>query len=181
MARYLTAIFTVSFLSILYSVGVVDSKASAPLVVSNAAEGRVAERTGPEKPSYVLPKVFKHGDCSWIPAVALAAGWKSHQMPRLMHIVARESGCCPRRIGGSVVDANCNFIKMATMSHPSDSGLTQLNGVHWKPDHAQYAGLLCKRMDICTQEPLLDAFTNLKAAKLLHSVAGWQPWAVPAN
>lgn len=176
MARYFTAIFTATFLSILYSVGVVDSKASAPLVVSNASEGRVAE----EHP-FVLPQVFKHGDCSWVPSVALAAGWKSHQLPRLMHIVARESGCCPRRIGGSVVDANCKIIKMATLSHPSDSGLTQLNGVHWKPDHAQYAGLICKQMGICTQEPLLDALTNLKAAKLLHSVAGWQPWAVPAN
>lgn len=176
MARYLTAIISLSFLSILYSVGVVDSMASAPVVVSNAAEGRVAE-----EPAFMLPQVFKHGDCSWVPSVALAAGWKSHQLPRLMHIIARESGCCPRRIGGSVVDKNCGFIKMATMSHPSDSGLTQLNGCHWKPDHPQYAGLLCKQMGICTQEPLLDPFTNLKAAKLLHDVAGWQPWAIPVN
>ena len=173
MARYLTAIFTFSFISILYSVGVVDSLASAPTVPTNAAEGRITE-----EPAFVLPAVFKHGDCTWIPPVALAAGWKERQLPRLMHIIARESGCCPIRIGGSAVDANCNITKMVTMSHPSDSGLTQLNGVHWKKDHPEYAGLICKRMNICEQGPLLDPYTNLKAAKLLHSVAGWSPWAV---
>ena len=173
MARYLAAIVTFSFVSILYSVGVVDSMASAPSLPANASEGRVTE-----EPAYVLPAVFKHGDCSWIPPVALAAGWKERQIPRLMHIIARESGCCPNRIGGSVVDANCNITKMATMSHPSDSGLAQINGVHWKKDHPQYTGLVCKQMGVCEQGPLLDPYTNLKAAKLLHSVAGWQPWAV---
>lgn len=129
-----------------------------------------------EKPLYELPEVFEHGDCSWIPPVALAAGWKKEQLPKLLKIIARESGCCPRRIGGSQVDANCQLVKMWTMKHPSDSGLLQLNGVHWKPDHPQYHGLFCKKADICSQEPLLDAFTNLKMGKMLFDVAGWSPW-----
>ena len=128
------------------------------------------------EPLYELPEVFEHGDCSWIPPVALAAGWKPRQIPKLLEIIARESGCCPRRIGGSQVDANCQFVKMWDMTHPSDSGLLQLNGVHWKPDHPQYAGLLCKKAGICTQEPLLDAFTNLKMGRMLFDVAGWSPW-----
>lgn len=131
-------------------------------------------------PAYVLPKVFRHGDCSWIPPVALAAGWEQRQIPRLMHIIARESGCCPARIGGSVVDANCGFIKMATMTHPSDSGLLQLNGINFNPKRNKYAPI-CTKMKICTQEPLLDAFTNLKAGRLLFEVTGsnWSPWIIP--
>jgi hypothetical protein len=131
-------------------------------------------------PAYVLPQVYKHGDCSWIPSVAVAAGWEQHQIPRLMHIIARESGCCPDRIGGSVVDANCGFIKMATMSHPSDSGLLQLNGINFNPKRNKYAPI-CTQMKICTQEPLLDAFTNLKAGRLLFEVTGsdWSPWIIP--
>jgi len=131
-------------------------------------------------PAYVVPQVYKHGDCSWIPPVALAAGWKAHQMPRLLHIIARESGCCPARIGGSVVDANCGFIKMATMSHPSDSGLLQINGINFNPKRNKYAPI-CTQMKICTQEPLLDAFTNLKAGRLLFEVTGsdWSPWIIP--
>jgi hypothetical protein len=130
--------------------------------------------TLPPKPSIV----FRHGDCSWLPALALEAGWPAETHAKLEQIILRESGCCPNRIGGSVVDKDCNFLRMSTWSHPSDSGLLQINGVHWKQDHKQYHGLVCKQMGICTQEPLLDALTNLKAGRLLYEVAGWSPWAV---
>lgn len=123
-----------------------------------------------------MPTTFKHGDCSWIAPIALSVGWEQHQLPKLINIIKRESGCCPRRIGGSVVDKECNQIKMATMSHPSDSGLLQINGVHWKQDHKQYAGLVCKQMKVCSQEPLLNPVINLTAGRLLFEVAGWKPW-----
>jgi hypothetical protein len=126
----------------------------------------------------IVPITFKHGDCSWVEPIALSVGWEKHHMQQLIHIIKRESGCCPRRIGGSVVDKNCNFIRMATMSHPSDSGLLQINGVHWKQDHKQYAGLACKRMSICSQQPLLDPKTNLAFGRLLYEVAGWKPWTL---
>jgi hypothetical protein len=126
----------------------------------------------------LVPTVFRHGDCSWVEPVALEAGWRKQDLTKLIHIIKRESGCCPRRIGGSVVDKNCNTIRMATWKHPSDSGLLQINGVHWKQDHAQYHGLVCERMGVCTQEPLLDPLTNLKAGRLLFEVAGWSPWRV---
>ena len=118
---------------------------------------------------------FKHGDVSWLGEMALSVGWPQKQIPRLKKIVLRESGGCPNRIGGSVVDKDCNIVKMATMSHPSDSGLLQINGVNYDKSRNKWA-LLCNEMKICTQEPLLDAETNLKAGLLLWRVSGWGPW-----
>jgi len=131
-------------------------------------------------PTLVPPKpaepVYRHGDCSWLREMALRAGWEEEDMPRLTNIVLRESGCCPNRRGGDAVNKDCEIVKVVAWHHRSDTGLLQINGVHWKPDHAQYVGLVCKQMGICTQEPLLDAFTNLQAGRLLFEVAGWQPW-----
>jgi hypothetical protein len=124
------------------------------------------------------PIAYRHGDCSWIPRVAQSAGWSNREIPRLIEIIKRESGCCPRRIGGDRVDANCTLIKVVDWSHRSDTGLLQINGVHWKQDHKQYQGLICKRMGICEQEPLLDPLINLGAGRLLFDVAGWSPWQV---
>jgi hypothetical protein len=122
--------------------------------------------------------VYRHGDCSWLPKVALQAGWQVDQLKQLRHIALRESGCCPARAGGDIVDKDCNKIGHDGSFHSSDSGLMQVNGTHWKPDHAQYHGLICKQMGICTQAPLFDPLTNLKAARLLYEVAGWSPWSI---
>lgn len=121
---------------------------------------------------------FRHGDCSWVSAMALEAGWAVESVPQLIKIIQRESGCCPNRAGGDKVDKNCNITGVSEWDHRSDSGLLQINGVHWKPDHKYYDGLICKRMGICTQEPLFTAETNLRAGKLLYDVAGWQPWSL---
>ena len=121
---------------------------------------------------------FRHGDCSWVPAMALEAGWAKEDIPQLIKIIQRESGCCPNRAGGDIVDKNCLITGVSEWNHRSDSGLLQINGVHWMPEHKYYDGLVCKRMNICTQEPLLTAETNLRAGKLLHDVAGWRPWSV---
>lgn len=131
----------------------------------------------PSTTTTTLPAlVYKHGDCSWLPAVALQAGWQPEQLITLTKYSLRESGCCPNRIGGDTVDKNCKVTGVAEWSHRSDSGLLQINGVHWKPDHAQYDGLICKQMKICTQEPLLDALTNLQAARLIYIRVGWSAW-----
>jgi hypothetical protein len=122
--------------------------------------------------------VYKHGDCSWLPKVALQAGWSVHDLKQVRDISARESGCCPARIGGQRVLADCTPNGFAETTHMSDSGLMMINGVHWKRDHPQYDGLICKQMGICTQAPLLDALTNLRAARLLYEHAGWSPWSI---
>lgn len=121
---------------------------------------------------------YRHGDCSWVPPVARSVGWSDHEMDQLIHIILRESGCCPRSVGGDRVDKDCNVIRVATWTHRSDSGLLQINGVHWKQDHPQYVGRICKQMGICTQEPLLDPKTNLAAGRLLYNISGWAPWTV---
>jgi hypothetical protein len=122
--------------------------------------------------------VYRHGDCSWLPKVALQAGWSVHDLKQLREIALRESGCCPNRAGGDTVDKDCNITGVAEWSHRSDSGLMQINGVHWLPEHAKYDGLICKQMGICTQAPLLDAFTNLRAALLIYSRVGWSAWDI---
>lgn len=120
--------------------------------------------------------VYRHGDCTWLPPVALQAGWQTHEIAQVIHIALRESGCCPARAGGDIVDKNCVVIGHDGSDHRSDSGLMQINGVHWKQDHAQYHGTICRQMRICTQKPLFDALTNLRAARMLYLIAGWQPW-----
>jgi hypothetical protein len=121
------------------------------------------------------PIVLKHGDCTWVEPLALEAGWQPHQLPRLIHIIKRESGCCPNRRGGDAVDKDCNITKVVDWSHRSDTGLLQINGVNYDISRNKWAAV-CTKMGICEQEPLLDPLTNLRAGKLLHDIAGWQPW-----
>jgi hypothetical protein len=134
-------------------------------------------RMGAETRSLTTPIQFKHGDISWLPMLALQAGWPKKTHKRLGEIILRESGGCPGRIGGSIVSPDCAIIGWDNgPPHKSDSGLLQINGVHWKQDHKEYAGLVCKVMGVCNQARLLDPLTNLRAGKLLFDVAGWSPW-----
>ncbi len=127
-----------------------------------------------------LPRqpAFKHGDISWLPSLAAQAGWPRSTWKKLGQIILRESGGCPNRAGGDMVDKDCNITGVSEWNHRSDTGLLQINGVHWKQDHAQYHGLVCKRLNVCEQSILLDPLTNLIAGKLLYDVAGWSPWDI---
>ena len=160
---------------------VFESESSAPYKALGGFGQAMADIYRPVPPvttTTLAEPVYRHGDCSWLPAVAMQAGWQVDQIKQLREIALRESGCCPARAGGDIVDKNCNKIGHDGSFHSSDSGTMQLNGTHWKPDHPQYHGLVCKQMKICTQEPLFDPLTNLKAARLLYEVAGWQPWSI---
>lgn len=143
----------------------------------------VVPRTGPESSQWANTDmiVFKHGDISWLPILAAKAGWPADTWPRLGQIILRESGGCPNRRGGDVVDKDCKIIRVSEWNHRSDTGLLQINGVHWKPDHPQYVGKVCKIMGVCTQERLFDALTNLRAGKLLYDLAGWDPWQIRSD
>jgi hypothetical protein len=121
---------------------------------------------------------FKYGDISWLPTLAAQAGWPRSTWKRLGQIILRESGGCPNLAGGDVADKNCNIIRVSEWNHRSDTGLLQINGVHWKRDHAQYHGLVCKKLKVCEQSILLDPLINLTAGKLLYDVAGWSPWNI---
>lgn len=119
--------------------------------------------------------VFKHGDISWLPKLAIMAGWEEKQIPRLSRIILRESGGCPYRIGGDIVDKNCKVIGHDGSNHASDTGLLQINGVNYNPKRNKWAAI-CREMNICEQEPLLDPLNNLRAGRVLFEISGWDPW-----
>ena len=127
------------------------------------------------------PIVFRHGDISWLPALAIEAGWKPNQLDKLGQVILRESGGCPNRRGGDIVDKNCNITGVSELNHRSDTSLLQINGVNYDPTRNKFAPI-CLQMGICTQEPLLDPLINLKAGKLLFDYwqkaagDGWIPW-----
>ena len=168
--RNLVRLFAVSMVGII-TFGSLASAAKAPLPTLEPLS--VAVRAS-EKVSET-DIVFRHGDISWLPELAAKAGWPPRTWKRLGEIILRESGGCPTRIGGSVVDKDCNLIRMATMSHPSDTGLLQVNGINWDIERTKLA-IVCVRMKVCTQEELMNPITNLRAGKLLYDVAGWSPW-----
>lgn len=168
--RNLVRLFAVSMVGII-TFGSIVSAAKAPLPTPEPLS--VALRASDRVPEPAI--VFRHGDISWLPELAAKAGWPPETWQRLGEIILRESGGCPTRIGGSVVDENCNLIRMATMSHPSDTGLLQINGINWDLERTKLA-IICVRMGVCTQEELMNPITNLRAGKLLFDVAGWSPW-----
>jgi hypothetical protein len=131
------------------------------------------ERQASNNPVHVVK--WQHGDISWLPELAAAAGWPQRTWKRLGQIILRESGGCPNRIGGSIVDKNCNIVGHTGATNRSDSGLLQINGVNWDPKRSGRQ-LLCADFKICTQEQLLDPLTNLKAGYILYQKAGWDPW-----
>jgi len=168
--RKLVRLFAVSIVGII-TFGSLASAAKAPLPTLEPLSVAVRASEGMSEPDIV----FRHGDISWLPELAAKAGWPPKTWKKLGYIILRESGGCPTRIGGSVVDKDCNFIRMATMSHPSDTGLLQVNGINWDIERTKLA-IVCVRMKVCTQEALMDPITNLRAGKLLYDVAGWSPW-----
>lgn len=168
--RKLVRLFAVSIVGII-TFGSIASAAKAPLPTLEPLSVAVRASEGVSEPAIV----FRHGDISWLPELAAKAGWPPRTWKRLGEIILRESGGCPTRIGGSIVDENCNLIRMATMSHPSDTGLLQVNGINWDIERTKLA-IVCVRMKVCTQEELMNPITNLRAGKLLWDVAGWSPW-----
>ena len=119
--------------------------------------------------------VFTHGDISWLPELAAQAGWKPKHIARLGQIILRESGGCPDRRGGDIVNEACEVIGHDGSNHRSDSGLLQINGVNYDVSRNKWAAL-CKANIACSQEPLLDAVTNLRAGYELFRLSGWGPW-----
>lgn len=135
----------------------------------------VVEHNAPQTTTVTPSIVFKHGDVSWLPILAEQAGWPEETWGKLSEIILRESGGCPNRRGGDIVDKDCNITGVSTYSHRSDTGLLQINGVNYNKQRNKWARV-CSDMGICTQEPLLDALTNLKAGYVLYKYSGFGPW-----
>ena len=178
--RILTAIMA-TLASLTYTFGIAQA-ASAPAHEHRPTvhlEPRSADRLDPIPADQ--PIVFRHGDVSWLPALALKAGWPEASISKLSQIVLRESGGCPNRRGGDMVDKDCNITGVSEWDHRSDTSLMQVNGLNYDPTRNPTAPI-CLQMKICTQEPLFDPLTNLKAGKLLYDYwekaagNGWIPW-----
>lgn len=118
---------------------------------------------------------FSHGDVSWLPQLASMAGWPVETHAKLAEIVLRESGGCPNRRGGDVVDEKCELLRVSEWNHRSDTGLLQINGVNYNPKRNKWARI-CLDLGICEQSPLLDPLNNLRAGYLLYQYSGWAPW-----
>ena len=118
---------------------------------------------------------FAHGDVSWLPSLAKQAGWPDHTIGKLSELVLRESGGCPNRRGGDKVDKDCNITGVSEWNHRSDTGLLQINGVNYDLSRNKWAAI-CRQINICTQEPLLEPLTNLKAGLVLYNLSGFEPW-----
>ena len=177
--RIITAIVA-TLTAITASLGVAyAAQAPAPVTAVYSASQPPTDRLDPIPADQ--PIVFRHGDVSWLPALALKAGWTADQIPKLAEIVLRESGGCPNRRGGDMVDKNCNLTGVSEWNHRSDTSLLQINGQNFDSTRNPTAPI-CLQMKICTQEPLFDPLTNLKAGKLLFDYwekaagNGWIPW-----
>lgn len=152
------------------------SAPEAPSTPNRFDDGQEISRFMNREPNHPKPKItFAHGDVSWLPALALEAGWPVETHEKLAKIVLRESGGCPNRLGGDAVDKNCNITHVTEWNHRSDTGLLQINGVNYNPKRNKWA-IACRQLNICTQEPLLDPLTNLRVGYLLYLADGWNPW-----
>ena len=171
----LTAILS----ALLANLGIATVLSVAPAVSSNEKPEVKVSTPIVDQRDKVAPVVFRHGDISWLPQLAAEAGWPPKTWKKLGQIILRESGGCPNRKGGDIVDKACNVIGVTDYTHRSDSGLLQINGVNYDLSRNKWA-VVCTVLGICTQEPLLIAQNNLRAGKALFDVAGWDPWT-PQN
>lgn len=158
----------------------VPTQASAPTTIDKPPIQAVPSITNLVTPSLhdhkSVPKIlFSHGSIDWLPELALEAGWPEETHEKLGQIVLRESGGCPNRKGGDMVNKNCYITGVSEWNHRSDTGLLQINGVNYNPKRNKWA-IACRVMKICTQDPLLDPVTNLRVGYLMYQDSGWDPW-----
>jgi hypothetical protein len=119
--------------------------------------------------------VFRWGDVSWLPELAAEAGWPPETHNNLAQTILRESGGCPNRRGGDMVDKNCIITGVSEWNHRSDTGLLQINGLNYNIKRNKWA-IACRELQICEQGPLLNPINNLKVGYLLYQHSGWGPW-----
>ena len=170
MRRITASIVTATLL-----LGAATAKAAAPTTThqTHPATSTGHDRTLREEQQPAIQ--FRHGNIAWLPQLAAQAGWPPKTWRKLGQIILRESGGCPNRRGGDKVDKNCNITGHDGSNHRSDTGLLQINGVNYDKTRNQWA-LLCRTNIACTQEPLFDPVTNLRAGFALFKAAGWDPW-----
>jgi hypothetical protein len=112
-----------------------------------------------------MTAIYEQGVCIEWADEALNAGWPSHDLPRLLRIMYRESRCLP--------DA-CSVPDRPDQRKCRDWGLMQINDYSWKR-HVREQGFNMKDMH--------DPLANLIFARWLFELSettngcGWQPWS----
>lgn len=170
MRRMTASIVTATLL-----LGAATAKAAAPTTAHQTHPSTTIEHDRHLREALQAPIKFRHGSINWLPQLAAQAGWPPKTWRKLGQIILRESGGCPNRRGGDKVDKNCNITGHDGSNHRSDTGLLQINGVNYDTTRNQWA-LVCREKIACTQEPLFDPVTNLRAGLALFKAAGWDPW-----
>jgi len=170
MRRITASIVTATLL-----LGIGTAKAAAPTTTHQTHPATTTGHDRQLREATPEPIQFRHGNIDWLPQLAAEAGWPPKTWRKLGQIILRESGACPRRRGGDIVDKNCNVTGHDGSNHRSDTGLLQINGVNYDKTRNKWA-LLCKTNIACSQEPLLEPLTNLRAGLALFKAAGWDPW-----
>jgi hypothetical protein len=170
MRRITASIVTATLL-----LGIGTAKAAAPTTTHQTHPATTTGHDRQLREETPEPIQFRHGNIDWLPQLAAEAGWPPKTWRKLGQIILRESGGCPARRGGDKVDKNCNVTGHDGSNHRSDTGLLQINGVNYDKTRNKWA-LVCTANIACTQEPLLDALTNLRAGLALFRAAGWDPW-----
>lgn len=111
-----------------------------------------------------MAKLAEQNMCIEFIDEAMAAGWPSHDLPRLMRIMYRESRCMPEA---------CSEPDRPDLRLCRDWGLMQINDYSWK-------GTI-RRMGL-EMSDMKDPLTNLVFARWLYETAesahgcGWSPW-----
>ena len=170
MRRITASIVTATLL-----LGIGTAKAAAPSTAHQTYPATTTSHDRQLREAPPEPIQFRHGNIDWLPQLAAEAGWPQKTWRKLGQIILRESGGCPARRGGDKVDKNCNVTGHDGSNHRSDTGLLQINGVNYDKTRNQWA-LLCRTNIACSQEPLLEPLTNLRAGLALFRAAGWDPW-----
>jgi hypothetical protein len=154
---------------------VVDTVVYEPAVRGDQTQVVAPPEPAATEASSNFPSSFSHGECGWVEDELASRNVRADVVVFLVTIARRESACCPFVRGGDVVSVNCVFQYVYTHTHRSDTGVFQLNGVHWKTAK----GFICPDFT-CSQEALLyDIEMQFDAMLILYTMCGSKPWTAP--
>lgn len=143
-----------------------DMNGIDPVPTASAAEAPPPVTVDPLVAVVPTSTEWVSGDCGSFFALAMNAGWTWNEWPRLGGIIMpRESGCQPDAYNGRNRDRAF--------------GLTQINtyGTLWtRPIGYGTRKTLPELCGLTSRDDLFDPYTNLRCARLLFELRGWDPW-----
>lgn len=121
-------------------------------------------------------QTYEPGNCASMFGLAMQAGWTWNEWPQLGGIIMpRESGCKPDALNDNRSSDRCRKRKRCDWSF----GLAQINtyGTLWtRPIGYGTRKTLPELCGLTSRDDLYDPYTNLRCARLLFELRGWDPW-----